>query len=444
MLTIYLGSILMLFAALFWSSPRRARPFLILVANFVFLAWLGWLSLALYVGLFCFLNIATRWPQSRKLLALTTVIVLAPLLYFKLGRSAFGLELEVPTGLSYFTLMLLGYYFDSYRGSIEPAETVRAAASFSSFFPIAAMGPIERFKRLAPQIAAPSSWNHSRAGEAVFLIGLGLFKKFVIADRLADFVVDSPRHALQFDGPELWIFMFVSFVQIYADFSGFVDIARGYAKLLGIEVIDNFDQPYLSRNVPEIWRRWHISLVEWLRDFIYNPIALRSRNLYLATAAVMFGVGFWHDFSWRSAGWSTYWSLMYGGSILMRQRGISLKMPVPLKIALTVVAISFSTFFFLPRTLSELGRLTWNLMSASHLMEGRLFTHVALTSTDALIAGVACAFVVVFETWHRWFLRDSKPDAIKIPVFLFVAVLLLMATVALGVGDSKAFFYLRF
>lgn len=444
MLTIYLGIVLILGAALFWALPSRVRPHLILIGNFAFLAWLGWLSFVLYAALFVIVVVAARQARNKITMLITVLITLAPLLYFKVGRSAFGLESTVPLGLSYFTLMLLGFYFDSYRGSVTKSEPLQNAFSFSSFFPIAAMGPIERIKRLSPQLAKPAEWNHGRAGEAVFLISLGLFKKFVIADRLSDFVVDSPRHALQFDGVELWIFMFVSFVQIYCDFSGFVDIARGYAKFIGIEVLDNFDQPYLSRNIPEIWRRWHISLVEWLRDFVYNPIALRTRNLYLATAAVMFSVGCWHDISWRSVGWSAYWSVLYGGSIMLRKRGLNVRLPASIKIVLTVLAISFSTFFFLPRSISELGRLTWNLFSVSHFSEGRLFQNITLSSSDAIIAAVACAFVVAFETWQRQFNAASRPASVRVSVFIFVAALLTMATIAAGVGDSKAFFYLRF
>ena len=129
---------------------------------------------------------------------------------------------------------------------------------------------------------------------------------------------------------------------------------------------------------------------------------------------------------------------------MLRKRGLNVRLPTTLKIVLTVLAISFSTFFFLPRSISELSRLTWNLLSASHFSEGRLFQNVGLSSSDAAIAAVAFAFVVAFETWQRRFNAASKPASIRVSVFLFVAALLVMATIAAGVGDSKAFFYLRF
>jgi D-alanyl-lipoteichoic acid acyltransferase DltB (MBOAT superfamily) len=338
--------------------------------------------------------------------------------------------------------MLLGFYFDCYRGTVDAVPSLREVATFSSFFPIISMGPVERFKRLGAQLVSARTWNTARASEGLFLICLGLSKKLVIGDRLAGFVFDSPRHALKFDAIELWIFMFVSFVQIYCDFSGFVDIARGYSKLLGIEIVDNFDQPYLSRNVPEIWRRWHISLVDWLRDFVYNPISLRTQNLYLATAAVMFSVGMWHNISWGSIGWATYWSLLYGASILSRKRGFTLKLPNVVKIAFTIGLISFSTFFFLPTTLDELGRLTRNLLSLQHFSDGRIFSEVQLLREDVCIAAIACFFTVALETWQRRYYQKTETRSFYL--LLCFAVLLFMTTVAFGVSESQAFLYLRF
>ncbi len=444
MLTFYIFAFALIFLYLYWQVHPSYRSVLILAANFITLALFslfgtGSLSLVFYIFIAALIylcanfvsrfNPVTQRRERRGVLFIATCVSLAPLIYFKI------FHLSIPIGLSYFSFILLGYFLDVYRKPDTPHRSIRDFLTFSSFFPVLAMGPIERTHQLAPQLRNPENWNHKRAIEGLFLVALGIFKKFVIADRLLEYTVDSNHAVLNDTGFSLWIFCILSFIQIFCDFSGLIDIVRGYAKLLGIEVMKNFDQPYFAPSIPEIWRRWHISLVNWVRDFVYNPIALKTQNLYLASFAVMLIVGLWHSVSWNGLLWAFYWSSLYAVSIFMRKRNWKTPLPKVLKVLGVFLLMSLSTIAFLPQTLHELTQLAGQLFNFDHPLA---FSPNRLSAIDLKISLLAFVAIVAIETTH---LRAKK---LKSSFEGILAILLILATVAWGIGDSKAFVYLRY
>jgi alginate O-acetyltransferase complex protein AlgI len=216
------------------------------------------------------------------------------------------LSIVLPVGISFYTFQTLSYTIDIYRRNLQPSRSLIDYLAFVSFFPQLVAGPIERASRLLPQFSKPRQFDHARAGDGCRLILWGLFKKIVVADRLA-ILVDQRYSALeQLQGPEL-AFATVCFAfQIYCDFSAYSDIAIGTAKLFSIDLMRNFAYPYFSQSISEFWRRWHISLSTWFRDYVFIPLggsrtgtARRSINTLLTFLIS----GLWHGAAWQFVAW---------------------------------------------------------------------------------------------------------------------------------------------
>ena len=188
--------------------------------------------------------------------------------------SADGLLLKVilPVGISFYTFQALSYTIDVYRGKIEPTKDIIAFFAFISFFPQLVAGPIERATNLLPQFLKKRTFNYHSAADGMRLILWGLFKKIVVADNCAIFVDQVFSGQSTQNGSTLLLAAIFFTFQIYCDFSGYSDIAIGTAKLFGIKLMRNFNVPYFSRNMAEFWRRWHISLTTWFRDYVYIPM----------------------------------------------------------------------------------------------------------------------------------------------------------------------------
>jgi D-alanyl-lipoteichoic acid acyltransferase DltB (MBOAT superfamily) len=232
------------------------------------------------------------------------------------------MQIVLPIGISFYTFQTLSYTIDVWRGEMRPARRLIDFAAYVSFFPQLVAGPIERAKALLPQFAVRRRWNRARAGEGAMLFLWGLYKKTVIADNLAP-IVNAAFAAPPETAPALMLLGVLAFaVQIYCDFSGYSDMARGLARLLGFELMVNFDLPYFARTPSEFWRRWHISLSSWLRDYLYVPLGgnrggrmATYRNLMLT---MLLG-GLWHGAAWTFIVWGAF-----HGVILAVYRALSI------------------------------------------------------------------------------------------------------------------------
>ena len=270
----------------FWvASPSRKKA-----KFFLYLSILNNLGI---LGVFKYYNFfALQFQKGFELLGLHTHPVL--------------LNVALPIGISFYTFHGMSYVFDIYRGNQKPVKSFIDYAVFVSFFPLLVAGPIERASHLLPQVQKERRFNYTQAVEGCRLILWGMFKKVVIADSLAG-TVDAIFNNYQHENGVTLIIGAIAFsFQIYGDFSGYSDIALGTAKLFGFELLSNFKFPYFSRDVAEFWRRWHISLSSWFRDYLYIPLGGSKNGKYKAirnTFIIFLVSGFWHGASWNFIAW---------------------------------------------------------------------------------------------------------------------------------------------
>ncbi len=216
------------------------------------------------------------------------------------------LSIILPVGISFYTFQTLSYTIDIYNRKLEPTNNIIDFALFVSFFPQLVAGPIERAKNLLPQLTKKLSPTKVQVKEGVNLVVMGLFRKVLIGDTAGRFVDHIFNDLHSYNSVEILFAVLIFGIQIYADFSGYSKIARGVAKLLGVELMINFSQPYLSRNITEFWRRWHISLSTWLRDYLYIPLGGSRKGksrTYINLMITMLLGGLWHGASWNFVIW---------------------------------------------------------------------------------------------------------------------------------------------
>ena len=318
---------------LYWfvfNKNIKLQNLLIIVASYVFYGWWDWrfLALILFSSLIDYsVGIGLKQEQNkrdRKILLWTSIIVnLGVLGFFKYYNffldnfistfSFFGNEIQanslniiLPVGISFYTFQTLSYTIDVYRKKLEPTENLLAFSAFVSFFPQLVAGPIERATNLLPQFYKKRSFDYSRAVDGLRQILWGLFKKIVIADNCADFANQIFNNSVDMNGSTLVLGAIFFAFQIYGDFSGYSDIAIGTSRLFGFNLKQNFNFPYFSRDMAEFWRRWHISLSTWFRDYVYIPLGGSRGGTWskIRNTFVIFIVsGFWHGANWTFIVW---------------------------------------------------------------------------------------------------------------------------------------------
>ncbi|MCI0616847.1 MBOAT family protein, partial [bacterium] len=273
------------------ALPQKPGLYFLLAASYFFYGYWRWeyaslLLLTSIIDYFLALLIAgaPTFKRRKTLIVLSVISNLTVLGVFKyynffassisgwVGLSAIPLDVLLPVGVSFYTFQSLSYTIDVYRGVLEPRRNFVEFALFVSFFPQLVAGPIVRAIDFLPQLNQKPGWDWLRARAGLHLILRGLIEKVVIADNLAPIVEQVYSNPTNFSGFDLWIGTYCFAFQILADFAGYTDIARGVAKLLGYEFLENFRRPYVAENISDFWRRWHISLSTWLRDYLYIPL----------------------------------------------------------------------------------------------------------------------------------------------------------------------------
>tara|TARA_B110000003_G_C16614404_1_gene520744 strand:+ start:153 stop:1571 length:1419 start_codon:yes stop_codon:yes gene_type:complete len=235
-------------------------------------------------------------------------------------NSIWTLNIILPVGISFYTFQTMSYTIDIYKRKLEPTKDFISFASFVSFFPQLVAGPIERASNLLPQILKKREFKYEQAVQGFRLIIWGMFKKVVIADSLAPTVDNIFSNYQDFGGGMLWLGAIYFAFQIYCDFSGYSDIAIGTAKLFGFEIMSNFKFPYFSRNIGEFWRRWHISLTSWFRDYLYIPLGGSQEGKWksIRNIFIIFLVsGFWHGANWTFIVWGLFHSILFLPSFIL-------------------------------------------------------------------------------------------------------------------------------
>ncbi len=312
--------------------PHRQQNYFLLAASYFFYGFWDWrfLSLILFsTAVNYFVGLALQQTQEVKkrrgylIIALVTSLgILAVFKYFGFFVNSmveflelFGfkpdlliLSIVLPVGISFYTFQTLSYTIDVYKKEIQPTRHFFDFALYVAFFPQLVAGPIERAKNLLPQVLSPRILTYDKFSRGAFLILLGLFKKIVIADGVAG----SVNAVYAMPDPtalDITLATYLFALQIYCDFSAYSDIARGIAKLLGFELMTNFNLPYFSVNPSEFWQRWHISLSTWLRDYLYIPLGGNRHgklNTYRNLMITMLLGGLWHGAAWNFVLWGFY------------------------------------------------------------------------------------------------------------------------------------------
>ena len=313
----------------------RLQNAFVVVASYVFYGWWDWRFLLLIAFTsFCswgsglLIGKAGTKKEAKTWTTLNIVLNLLILAIFKyydffvtefaqlFNISTEGLLLKVilPVGISFYTFQALSYSIDVYRGKIEPTKDIIAFFAFISFFPQLVAGPIERATNLLPQFLKKREFNYDTAVDGMRQILWGLFKKIVVADNCAVYVDQVFSTYTEQTGSTLLLAAIFFTFQIYGDFSGYSDIAIGTAKLFGIKLMRNFNVPYFSRDIAEFWRRWHISLTTWFRDYVYIPLggSRVSKAKVLRNTFIIFLVsGFWHGANWTFIAWGMYHAILF-------------------------------------------------------------------------------------------------------------------------------------
>lgn len=383
-----------LFFVLYWLIPSRKirwQNVLILGGSYLFYGWWDWRFLFLIVfstlvDYFCGLQLA-RKPGEKRFLYLSLLVNLGILSAFKyfnffldswydlaanLGFSSvnnWAIDVVLPVGISFYTFQTLSYTIDVYRKKIPAERSLLNFAAFVSFFPQLVAGPIERAKNLLPQIRNRRKFKYPQAVTGLRLILWGFFKKIVIADALAYKVEEIFPNYEILNGGVLLLGLLYFAVQIYCDFSGYSDIAIGTAKLLGIDLMVNFRFPYFSKNVTEFWRRWHISLSTWFRDYVYIPLggSRVSRNLAVRNIFIVFLLsGFWHGANWTFIGWGLANAMLFVPVFLIRKRKEPTRDAVWvhwLKVGLTFFLVTLTWAFFRSDTIGDALLYLWKCFS---------------------------------------------------------------------------------
>lgn len=317
----------------YWFITHKSlnlQNFWILLTSYVFYGWWDWrflflIAFSTLVDYALGLSLANSQRSARRklLLGLSIGVNLGLLGFFKYYNffienfisvfSFFGLTFNIrllhiilPVGISFYTFQTLSYTLDIYRGRLEPTRNFIAFAAFISFFPQLVAGPIERANNLLPQFLKPRKFEYHQAVEGTRQILWGLFKKVAIADNCALYVDQIFYGYTEYSGSTLLLGAIFFAFQIYGDFSGYSDIAIGTARLFGINLMRNFAFPYFSQDIAEFWRRWHISLSTWFRDYLYIPLGgsrggtwMSIRNVFI----IFLVSGFWHGANWTFILW---------------------------------------------------------------------------------------------------------------------------------------------
>ena len=453
---------------LYWfvfNENLKVQNFLILVSSYFFYGWwdyrfLSLILLSTIIDYVVGLNIPKQDSEKNKKLLLYCSVLfnLSVLGFFKyynffvdswvelfssIGyeiKSVWTLNIILPVGISFYTFQTMSYTIDVYKKKLYPTKDFISFATFVSFFPQLVAGPIERASNLLPQILKKREFKYEQGVQGLRLILWGMFKKVVIADSLAPVVNDIFTNYQDFGGVTLWLGAVYFAFQIYCDFSGYSDIAIGTSKLFGFELMSNFKFPYFSRNIGEFWRRWHISLSTWFRDYLYIPLGGSKegnwksiRNIFI----IFLVSGFWHGANWTFIFWGLFHSILFIPSFIFKtnrqyttsiigENTILPSLKEFLQVGTTFLLVTIGWVFFRSETLMDsinyIMRMNWD------------FNSIYVNKTPFI-------FFLIFFEWQfrfceRKIYRKSNFSILYDLIFIFLIIAF--------AGNNKTFIYFNF
>ena len=367
----------------------------------------------------------------------------------------FGLQLDwvtldilLPVGISFYTFQALSYTIDVYQHKMKPTHDIVAFFAFISFFPQLVAGPIERATHLLPQFLRSRSFDYAKATDGMRQILWGLFKKLVIADNCAVAVNQIFENYYQHDGLTLFYGAVLFTFQIYGDFSGYSDIAIGTARLFGINLMRNFNFPYFSRDIAEFWRRWHISLTTWFRDYIYIPLGGSRGGKWQSfrnTVVIFLVSGLWHGANWTFICWGAFHALLFLPLLLLgRNRRFTdvvakgKKLPTlreTIQMICTFILVVLGWIIFRSRTIYDAWQYIIRMITNGHFgipQQGKM----------------ACMFIAVLIL-VEWIQRDKQhalqlDGQIKSPLLRYAIYYAIISVLFWQAGQSTQFIYFQF
>ncbi|SMG20149.1 MBOAT family O-acyltransferase [Arenibacter troitsensis] len=423
---------------LYWfvfNKKLKTQNFIILLSSYIFYGWWDWRFLSLIlistiVDYFVGLEIyhSTNLRRRRIFLWISILFNLGLLGFFKyynffidswievLGNlgyevmNTWTLNIILPVGISFYTFQTMSYSIDIYRRQLAPTRDFISFASFVSFFPQLVAGPIERASNLLPQMLTSRRFDYEKGLQGLFLILNGFFRKIVLGDGFAVYVNNTWDNIETSSGLSLIIGSFFFGLQIYLDFSGYTNIARGIAKLLGFELMVNFDRPYLAKNINEFWSRWHISLSTWFRDYLYVPLGGNrvSQIRWAINIGIVFLLsGLWHGANWTFIVWALIHVFMYF---------VDKFTPKLSSLVTTQLAVLFAWIFFRSKTVEEaflyLRSIVENdfFISFSNLLQG-----IGATAMVILLFHVFLLFLL-YKTEERFQIFSTKYQTLVLSI----------------------------
>ena len=422
----------------FWI-PKKVRYIWLLVASYYF--YMGWnakyallllaSTLITYVSglLLAWDKIETKTTWKKWIVGVSFTLNLSILFFFKyfdfavvnINRILGALHIQMltpqfdvllPVGISFYIFQALSYTMDVYRGEVKAEKNVLKYALFVSFFPQLVAGPIERSKNLLKQVNEAHEFDYARMCQGLMLMTWGYFLKLVIADRIAIFVDGAYNMNIDYDGRYLLLASVLFAIQIYCDFAGYSTIAIGAAKVMGFELMENFNCPYFATTVAEFWRRWHISLSTWFRDYLYIPLGGNRKGTirkYINTMIVFLVSGLWHGSSWTYVIWgglNGFYQVIGGMLTLVKkkfaehfpklEKSILMKL---LRMMVTFVLVDFTWIFFRAHNFTQVKSVLFRIAHMNNpnlLANGNLFD-IGLNQKNFIVLGIALVILLIAD-----------------------------------------------
>lgn len=492
----------------YYIMPQKIRWTVLLVFSYIFYLWggIGMLFYLLFTTLTTYMlaraigNVKKGETKEEKLLqkrkkrifAALALILNFGLLYFvkywnftmdliNVPKEILRFDILLPLGISFYIFQSMGYIIDVFRGKYEPEKNIFKFALFVSFFPQLTQGPIGRFDKLAPQLYKGNEFSFDNIKEGLKLLLWGYIKKLVIADRASVVACAVIDNYTDYSGSLILFGVIFYCIQLYCDFSGGIDIIRGIAKLFGVDMAENFKRPIFARSLTDFWRRWHITLGAWLKDYLFYPITLSKPFINLgkflrkhikgkagkilptslATFIVYFVIGIWHGASWKYILFGCWNGVLITTSLLLEPYFMSIKKKLSIKdssvfyIILSIIRTNFIVVLgrYITRAAGvgaavNMLKKTFLEFSPASLFNGTLM-NLGLTGYDyfVVILGVALIFILEFSDELGVRLTEKIEKKGAIPTFLMVfAAVLIFVVFGIFRGDyiSSEFIYKQF
>ena len=468
---VFLPIVFLLYWFVFGKNLKLQNIFIV-VASYVFYGWWDWRFLVLlaFTSLFSYASglaiekyrdIPRKAKAANILNIVINLVILGVFKYYDFFVTSFAdaflggitddllLKLVLPVGISFYTFKALSYSIDVYRGKLEPTRDVIQYCAYVGFFPQLLAGPIERATNLLPQLEKPRTFDYETGVDGLRQILWGLFKKMVIADNCAVYVDRIfSTYQTQSGSTLLLAAIFFAF-QIYGDFSGYSDMAIGTGKLFGFKTMKNFNMPYFSRDIAEFWRRWHISLTTWFRDYVYIPLGgsrCSKAKIVRNTFVIFLLSGLWHGANWTFIAWGAFHAFLFLPLILMGKNRKYRDTVAEGRLLPSLKEFGQMLLTFFLATVGWIIFKADSIGQAWNYMKGICSTSLFSRPDASGVTGFAVAIVIMLLV--EWFQRDKEHgfdlSGIKWGVVRYAAYLaVLFLTFAFG-GHAVNFIYFQF